>query len=94
MIRKRYQNRNRHAVLNFKLIVDGYKENGERLYLFNRKNIINEKPKEFEIKTEPILIVKEKEILQLVLMDDIKKINEETSCLPKGNNTNKPQMSK
>ena len=94
MIRKRYQNRNRHAVLNFKLIVDGYKENGERLYLFNRKNIINEKTKEFEIKTEPILIVKEKEILQLVLMDDIKKINEETSCLPKGNNTNKPQMSK
>jgi hypothetical protein len=35
-IRHRYQNRNRHAVINFKLIIDNYEKEGIRIPLFSR----------------------------------------------------------
>ena len=35
-IRYRYQNRNRHAVINFKLIIDNYEKEGIRIPLFSR----------------------------------------------------------
>ena len=54
--RKRYQNRNRHAVINFKIIVDNYEKEGKRPYLFDRSNKIEE-INNFKINTEIIHVI-------------------------------------